>query len=224
MTPLEHRIAMVELQCVRRGIRDGRVLHALLKVPRHVFVPSRSLADAYSDRPLPIGGDQTISQPYIVARMTELLGVAAEGKVLEIGTGSGYQTAILAELAAAVHTVERLPGLSDGARDRLCELGYRNVHFHVGDGTLGWPEAAPFDRVIITAGAPEVPERVLDQIGSQGRLVLPLGGGKILDLVRLVRENGSFRREIHGKCSFVRLIGQYGWPEGEVPPGDGEEP
>ncbi|MBI1851450.1 MAG: protein-L-isoaspartate(D-aspartate) O-methyltransferase [Planctomycetes bacterium] len=205
---------MVEQQLISRGIRDGRVVHAVLKVPRHVFVPGRSLDDAYADRPLPIGEDQTISQPYIVAHMTELLEIPSGAKVLEIGTGSGYQTAVLAELAATVVTVERHAALSAAARARLEALGYSNVHCCVGDGTLGWEAAAPFDRILVTAGAPSVPERVLGQLATDGgMLVLPLGTGKILDLVRVVRHGNDFRSEVHGKCSFVKLIGEFGWPD-----------
>jgi protein-L-isoaspartate(D-aspartate) O-methyltransferase len=212
---------MVEQQLIQRGIRDGRVIHALLAVPRHAFVPGRSLDDAYSDRPLPIGGAQTISQPYIVARMTELLDVFAGARVLEIGTGSGYQTAVLAQLAAEVFTIERIPALSESAREVLDGLGYVNVRFRVGDGTLGWPEAAPFDRIIVTAGAPVLPERVFEQLSPDGGvLVVPVGSGRVLDLVRVVRFGGDFRREVHGKCSFVKLIGEFAWPDEPGEPHD----
>jgi protein-L-isoaspartate(D-aspartate) O-methyltransferase len=224
MTPLEHRIALVEDQLLRRGIRDGRVVQAFLKVPRHLFVPGVSLEDAHADRPLFIGENQTISQPYMVARMTELLQVCPDSRILEIGTGSGYQTAILAELAGEVYTIERHPSLAERAAERLEALGYRNVHVRVGDGTLGWDEAAPFDRAIVTAGAPRVPQRIAEQIAPRGMLVLPLGSGKILDLVRLVRENGTLRREVHGKCAFVKLIGQFGWPDSEEASDPPEEP
>jgi protein-L-isoaspartate(D-aspartate) O-methyltransferase len=213
MSPLEHRIEMIEQQCIGRGIRDARVVQAMLKVPRHSFVAGASLEEAYSDRPLQIGEEQTISQPYMVARMTELLRVPAGARVLEVGTGSGYQTAILAELAAQVLTIERHASLSEHAASLLERLGYSNIRFRVGDGTIGWKEEAPFDRVVITAGSPSVPDRLLSQLAEGGILVLPLGAGKVLDLVRFVREEGKILRQSHGKCAFVKLIGRFGWPE-----------
>ncbi len=170
------RTRMVETQLKPRGIRCQRVLDAFLKVPRHKFVPEKLQQDAYRDCPLPIGEGQTISQPYMVASMTEALEVEPGHRVLEIGTGSGYQAAILAELGAEVYTVERIPSLAEQAERRLAELGYR-VHLRVGDGTLGWPEEAPFDRIIVTAGAPSLPPPLADQLAEGGRLAIPIDEG-----------------------------------------------
>jgi len=194
-----------------QGIRDERVLAALGRVPRHRFVPPHLVPHAYEDRPLPIGSGQTISQPYIVALSTEALALGPGDRVLEIGTGSGYQTAILAELAGEVHTVERLPELSAGARERLAALGYRNVHFRVGDGTLGWPEAAPFDAILVTAGAPRVPRKLLEQLGPGGRMVIPVGGRWSQELTLVRREEEGFVHERLCPCTFVPLIGEEGW-------------
>ncbi len=194
-----------------QGIRDERVLAALGRVPRHRFVPPHLVPHAYEDRPLPIGSGQTISQPYIVALSTEALALGPGDRVLEIGTGSGYQTAILAELAGEVHTVERLPELSAGARERLAALGYRNVHFRVGDGTVGWPEAAPFDAILVTAGAPRVPRKLLEQLGPGGRMVIPVGGRWSQELTLVRREEEGFVHERLCPCTFVPLVGEEGW-------------
>lgn len=170
----EQRLALVE-KIRRHGIKDPRVLEAILKVPRHLFVPKELIHEAYVDAPLPIGEGQTISQPYIVALMTEALELDENSKVLEIGTGSGYQAAILAEIAKEVYTVERIPSLKEKARKVLDALGYENIKFKVGDGTEGWPEYAPYDAIIVTAGAPEIPKPLVEQLKVGGRLVIPVG-------------------------------------------------
>lgn len=195
----------------RKGIRDPRVLAAIGKVPRHLFVLPEYLSAAYEDHPLPIGLGQTISQPYIVALSTEALELSGEDKVLEIGTGSGYQTAILAELAKEVFTVERIPDLSWEAAERLRRLGYRNVRFRVGDGTKGWPEEAPFPAIVVTAAAPRVPPSLLAQLGEGGRLVIPVGGRVEQDLWLVRKEQGKPVYEHLCPVSFVPLIGEEGW-------------
>ncbi|MBM4295309.1 MAG: protein-L-isoaspartate(D-aspartate) O-methyltransferase [Deltaproteobacteria bacterium] len=207
---------MVETQIRRRGVADPRVLAAMSQVPRHKFVPSHIWDQAYNDYPLPIGEDQTISQPYIVALMTQTLEVKETDKVLEIGTGSGYQTAILAKLAAQVYSIERIASLEAKAQKVLEELGYANVHIKVGDGTLGWPEEAPFDAIMVTAGAPQVPRPLTEQLALGGRLIIPVGDqwSQTLTLMRKTKE--GLKTEYHGGCRFVRLIGQHGWKEGWV--------
>lgn len=194
-----------------KGIRDPRVLSAMEKVPRHLFVLPEYLPWAYDDRPLPIGLGQTISQPYIVALSTEALELSPEDKVLEIGTGSGYQTAILAELAKEVFTVERLAELSWEAQERLRRLGYRNVRFRVGDGTKGWPEEAPFPAILVTAAAPRVPPSLLEQLSEGGRLVIPVGGRFHQDLWLVRKKGGKPVYEHLCPVSFVPLIGEEGW-------------
>jgi len=207
----EIRERMVARQIEARGVADLRVLAALRQVPRHLFIPRHLWDQAYGDYPLPIGEDQTISQPYIVALMTEILEVKETDRVLEIGTGSGYQAAILAELAAAVFTIDRVGGLAHHAREVLDSLGYRNIQIRVGDGTLGWPEEMPFDAIIVTAGAPKIPRPLTEQLALGGRLVIPVGNlfSQTLTCVRKTREGLKF--EYHGGCRFVRLIGKYGW-------------
>jgi protein-L-isoaspartate(D-aspartate) O-methyltransferase len=205
---------MVAEQLERRGIRDPRVLRAVSKIPRHLFVEEALVGRAYGDHPLPIGEGQTISQPYMVALMSEALGLAGHERVLEIGTGSGYQTAVLAELCGKVFTIERLKSLSDRAMRRLDELGYYNVLARVGDGTLGWREEAPFDGVMVTAAAPEVPAALLDQLAAKGRLVIPVGDAHTQVLRKCVRDDPELRWIDLGGCVFVKLIGQQGWPNG----------
>jgi len=205
---------MVAEQLERRGIRDPRVLRAVAKVPRHMFVEEALVGRAYGDHPLPIGEGQTISQPYMVALMSEALELAGHERVLEIGTGSGYQTAILAELCGKVFTVERLKSLSDRAMRRLDELGYYNVLARVGDGSMGWREEAPFDAVMVTAAAPDVPAALLDQLMVKGRLVIPVGDAQTQVLRKCVREDNDLRWTDLGGCVFVKLIGQQGWPNG----------
>ena len=204
---------MVEHQIRRRSIRTRRVLDAFLAVPRHRFLPFRHTDQAYEDHPVEIGSGQTISQPYIVALMTDALGLRGAERVLEIGTGSGYQTAILAELCAQVYTIERIPDLGRTARKLLEALGYAHIHYRVGDGTLGWPEAGAFDGIIVTAGAPNIPESLQGQLAEGGRLVMPVGGRGGQDLVAITRRGKEFKRERLCGCVFVRLIGQEGWPE-----------
>ena len=194
---------------------DERVLAAMAETPRHEFLPDEGRAEAYADRPLPIGERQTISQPYMVASMTELLGLTGRERVLEIGTGSGYQTAVLARLAAEVLSVERIPALAARARETLSMLGVRNVRFRVGDGSAGWPEEAPFDAVLVTAAAPEVPRALLDQLADPGVLVAPVGDRIVQDLVHIRRERGRDRQDRHFKCVFVPLIGADGFREDE---------
>ena len=207
------RREMVHFQLERRGVRSRRVLEAMRKVPRHRFVPDAAVREAYTDRPLPIGEGQTISQPYMVAIMTELLELGGAEKVLEVGTGSGYQLAILAELAGEVCSIERHEGLSAAARERMQLLGYRNVKLKVGDGTGGWPEEAPFDGIMVTAGAPDVPAPLVDQLGEGGRLVIPVGEERHQDLFRVTRERGKVKKESFAGCVFVPLVGKYGWKE-----------
>ncbi len=205
------RLRMVEEQLVRRRVTDARVLDALRKVPRHLFVEEALRDRAYGDHPLPIGEEQTISQPYIVALMTQLLELSERDKVLEIGTGSGYQTAVLAELARRVCSIERLPRLAERARALLEQLGYANVWVRVGSGTLGWPDEAPFNRILVTAGGPSVPPPLFQQLAEGGRLVLPLGDpvNQTLTLVEKVR--GEMKTQEHGECKFVKLVGKYAW-------------
>ena len=194
-----------------RGVTDPRVLAALRRVPRHRFVQEALRERAYGDHPLPIGEEQTISQPYIVALMSSLLELTGQEKVLEIGTGSGYQTAVLAELARRVCSIERLPRLAERARGTLEGLGYDNVWVRVGNGTLGWPDQAPFDRIIVTAGSPAVPPPLVQQIADGGRLVLPVGStdNQVLTIVDNV--GGEIRQWTHGECKFVKLVGKYAW-------------
>ena len=201
------RQRMVTTQIEARGIRDARVLEAVRRVPRHLFVPEELRLHAYADRPLPIGHHQTISQPYIVALMTELVRPRPGKKVLEIGTGSGYQAAVLAECAAEVYTIEIVPELGRQAQKLLGELGYDNVHPRIGDGFDGWPDAAPFDAVIVTAAPPEVPQPLLDQLAIGGRLVIPVGEG-FQNLIVVTRTAGGFERSTITPVRFVPMTGK----------------
>jgi len=210
------RRQMVERQILPRGITDERVLAVMADLPRHLFVEEALQGKAYSDNALPIGARQTISQPYIVAVMSQLLKVGPADRVLEIGTGSGYQTALLAGLAGSVYTVERLRPLSMKARQILRQLGIDNVHFRVGDGTAGWPEEAPFTRIVVTAGAPAVPAPLLAQLETGGRLVIPVGDEKQQVLQVVIRGPSGFRTERYDECVFVKLIGQEGWHDEPV--------
>ncbi len=206
------RRRMVETQIVARGIRDSRVIEAMLKVPRHIFVEEAMSAQTYSDSSLPIGEKQTISQPYMVALMTELLQLTGSEKVLEIGTGSGYQAAILATVANRVYTVERIRPLALRARKALDSIGLLNVNIRIGDGTDGWEAEAPFDAILVTAGAPDIPDALIAQLKVGGRLVVPVGNQSEQTLVRITKkEDGSICREISVACRFVKLIGKYGW-------------
>jgi protein-L-isoaspartate(D-aspartate) O-methyltransferase len=207
------RQAMVEDQLRRRGISDPRVLEAMEKVPRHLFVPEDYQASAYDDRPLPIGEGQTISQPYMVAIMTQSLELKGRERVLEIGTGSGYQAAVLAELARELFTVERIPGLTPRAEKLLRDQGYKNIFFRTGDGSRGWPEEAPFDGIIVTAAAPEIPPTFKSQLAEGGRLVIPTGPRFTQTLYKLIRQGDRFREEEVTGCVFVPLVGDYGWED-----------
>ncbi len=208
------RDQMVENQLIPRGIKDPRVLDAMRRVPRHVFAGGHNLAGAYDDMALPIGEGQTISQPYMVAIMTELLELKGTEKVLEIGTGSGYQGAVLAELAKEVYTIERIRVLADRAAAEYRTLGIDNIQVRTGDGTLGWPEAAPFDRIIITAASPEIPEPLMEQLGMNGILVIPVGTRLSQQLLKITKTDQGLKEEHHTPCIFVPLIGEYGWKEG----------
>jgi protein-L-isoaspartate(D-aspartate) O-methyltransferase len=210
----EARARMVREQIEARGVRDERTLEALRAVPRHMFLPPESRASAYADFPLPIGSSQTISQPYIVAYMTEALQLRGGEKVLEIGTGSGYQTAILACLVDRVYSVERIPALAEAARTRLSAMGIDRVEIHTGDGTLGLLEHAPYDAMLVTAGAPAVPAALLAQLAPDGRLLAPVGGRGVQALELWRREGDALNRKTLISVVFVPLIGEQGW-EGE---------
>jgi len=205
---------MVERQIEARGIRNPRVLSAIREIPRHIFIPHPYDRSAYEDNPLPIGNGQTISQPYIVALMTELLKPETDDNVLEIGTGSGYQAAILAKLVKKVTSIERIPAVADLARSNLADLGVSNVEIITTDGTLGYPENAPYNGIIITAATPSVPKPLIEQLAENGRLVAPVGGREIQELVVLSRRNGVISQELHGGVRFVPLIGEHGWEGG----------
>lgn len=208
------RKKMVDSQIRSRGVRDERVLKAMEKIPRHLFVEPALEDQAYYDTPLPIGEGQTISQPYMVALMTEAMNLTGKEKVLEIGTGSGYQTAILAELAEQVFSIERIASLASQARKILDTLKYFNVAIRVGDGTLGWREEAPFDAIIVTAGAPHIPRPLVEQLAIGGRLVIPVGGRFTQELYRVTRLSADpedVKKEALGGCRFVDLIGEHGW-------------
>lgn len=207
----ELRELMVRSQLIPRGIKDKRVLDAMQRVPRHLFVDESSILNAYSDMALPIGEGQTISQPYMVAVMTELLELTGTEKVLEIGTGSGYQAAILAELAREVYTIERIAPLTEMAKKKFEVLAYTNVHTRIGDGTMGWPEEAPFERIIITAGAPDIPESLIGQLSDGGIIVVPVGSLYSQQLLKARKSRDGLTTEYHTPCVFVPLIGQYGW-------------
>lgn len=204
---------MVDEQIRRRGVKDERVLAAMETVPRELFVPGAQLDAALSDRALPIDCGQTISQPFMVAAMTALLKIRPEHRVLEIGTGSGYQTAVLAQLAGHVFTIERVADLQAAARRLLSSLDVTNVSYRVGDGTEGWPYEAPFDGIIVTAAAPEVPPPLRAQLAEGGRLVIPVGGEHEQILTVVEREQGRFRESPQFPCRFVKLIGRAGWEE-----------
>lgn len=209
------RLEMVERQIKARGVSDPLVLAAMRRVPRHLFVPEEYADSAYDDRPLPIGEGQTISQPYMVAIMTETLKLSGGEKVLEIGTGSGYQSAILAEIADHVVTIERKEDLQKGAARLLRELGYANVESVLGDGSRGHLARAPYDGIIVTAGAPQVPESLVGQLALGGRLVIPVGNAFHQTLTRVTRTEGGKETESLEGCVFVPLIGEYGWGECE---------
>lgn len=205
------RERMVEEQIRRRGVADERVLDALVKLPRHEFVPPAESKRAYEDHPLPIGGGQTISQPYMVAAMTELLGLGGRERVLEIGTGSGYQTAVLAALAKRVFTIEKRSELAAHARSILTRMGLTNVDYRVADGSRGWPEEAPFDGILLTAAAPDAPEALVAQLADGGTLVAPLGARGVQELTTMKKTGTRIERRVHFRCSFVPLLGVEGF-------------
>ncbi len=204
---------MVQEQIVARGVKDERVIDAMKRVPRHLFVDKTYYHQAYNDYPLPIGNGQTISQPYMVAAMTELLELKGNESVLEIGTGSGYQTAILALLCNRVFTIERISELSFRARKVLNELGFNNINFMVGDGSVGWPDYAPYDGIIVTAGAPETPNALINQLADKGILVIPIGGEYFQTLNVIKKYKGVITRKELFECTFVPLVGKEGWED-----------
>jgi protein-L-isoaspartate(D-aspartate) O-methyltransferase len=211
---VKKRTRMVDSQIRSRGIGDQRVLKVMETIPRHLFVDEALRDQAYNDNPLPIDERQTISQPYIVALMTEALNLKGNEKVLELGTGSGYQTAILAELAERVFSIERIASLASGARKILDSLNYYNVAIRVGDGTYGWKEESPFDAITVTAGAPDIPKTLVEQLVVGGRLVIPIGGRHsqaLIKLTRLSEDINDVKKENLGGCRFVDLIGDHGW-------------
>lgn len=202
---------MVQEQIAGRGITDARVLAALRRIPRHLFIDQGIINRAYDDSALPIGDKQTLSQPYMTARMAEALALKGDERVLEIGTGSGYQTALLAEICFNVFSVEKIRALSRKARALLDQLGYQNIALHVGDGTIGWSEHAPYDAIVVSAGSPSTPRPLLDQLALYGRLVIPVGDEQSQILLRVTRTGAGFEQEQLGECKFVKLFGKYGW-------------
>jgi len=207
------REEMVKRQIEARGITDPYVLAAMRKVPRHRFVSEALRDQSYGDFPLPIGDQQTISQPYIVAEMTQALQIGPEDRVLEIGTGSGYQAAVLAEIAYRVYTIERIHSLLIRSRRIFDELHYHNIITRLSDGTKGWPEEAPFDAIIITAGAPRIPDALIAQIAQGGRMIVPVGDQHSQELVKIFKDEKGIHRTNLGGCRFVKLIGEHGWQE-----------
>jgi protein-L-isoaspartate(D-aspartate) O-methyltransferase len=210
------RKRMVKNQLAPRGIKDERVLQVMGKIPRHLFIEEALAGEAYNDHPVPIGEKQTISQPYIVALMTEALELEGNENTLEIGTGSGYQTAILAELSSKVYTIERIKSLLVKARKILAQLGYNNILFNAFDGTMGWSEYAPFDAIMVTAGAPSPPKALIDQLADNGRMIIPVGDRYTQELIKIVRKGKSLEQKSLGGCRFVNLIGIHGWHDEEM--------
>jgi protein-L-isoaspartate(D-aspartate) O-methyltransferase len=209
------RNKMVDTQIIARGVKDERVIQAMRKVPRHLFADEAFYHQAYNDYPLSIGERQTISQPYIVAYMTECLMLKGDEKVLEIGTGSGYQAAVLAELCYSVYSIERISVLAKRAKETLQYLNYYNVFIKIGDGTEGWSAEAPFDGIIVTAASPEIPEKLKEQLKSGGRMVIPVGDRFSQSLIRITRIGDRYKTENLLGCRFVPLIGKYGFTNGE---------
>jgi protein-L-isoaspartate(D-aspartate) O-methyltransferase len=207
------REEMVKKQLLPRGISDEKVLEAMRKVPRHLFVGEALQDQAYGDFPLPIGEQQTISQPFIVAEMTQALQVDKDDRVLEIGTGSGYQAAILAEIAYRVYTIERIYTLYSRSRKLFDQLKYHNIVTRYGDGTKGWPDEGPYDAIMVTAGAPVIPHVLIQQLCEGGRMVLPVGDRYSQELIKIFRDKHGFRESNMGGCRFVKLIGEHGWKE-----------
>ncbi len=207
------RERMIKTQLIPNGIKDKLVLEVMSKVHRHLFLEEALAGEAYNDHPVPIGHKQTISQPFIVALMTQILNLTGKEKTLEIGTGSGYQTAILAELSLKVYTIERIRPLMEKARYLLNSLDYTNILFKYYDGTLGWQEYAPYDAIIVTAGAPQIPDNLVEQLAEGGRMVVPVGGKSNQELIEVIRLKTGYRTVKHGGCRFVDLIGAHGWKE-----------
>jgi protein-L-isoaspartate(D-aspartate) O-methyltransferase len=208
------REEMVRTQIEARGIKAPKVLAAFRRVPRHLFVSEALRDQAYGDYPLPIGEQQTISQPYIVAEMTQALDLGEDDRVLEIGTGSGYQAAILAQIVYRVYTIERIHSLYLQARNLFDKLHYHNIVMKYADGTKGWRDESPFDGIIVTAGAPQIPDVLIDQMGEGGRLVVPVGNQHTQELTKIFRDEQNIRQINLGGCRFVKLVGEYGWKEG----------
>jgi protein-L-isoaspartate(D-aspartate) O-methyltransferase len=211
------RRAMIEGQLRRRGLRDERVLDVVFRVPRHEFVPPAYIDEAYSDRPLPIGEQETISQPYIVAAMTIALGIKLGDRALEIGTGTGYQAAVLAQMGARVWSVERNPRLAEEARERLARLGYQAIEVILGDGTEGYAPAAPYQAIVVTAGAPVIPNPLLNQLADGGRMVIPVGDLQRQTLHLILKNQNQLTDRILDPCQFVPLVGKHAWPEKKGP-------
>jgi len=207
------RERMVKNQLIARGIKDEKVLQAMGTIPRHRFIEEALAGEAYNDHPVPIGEKQTISQPYIVALMTEALELKGRENTLEIGTGSGYQTAILATLSSRVYTIERVKSLLVHARKLLAQIGYDNILFKAFDGTLGWKEYAPFDAIIVTAGAPRIPQPLIDQLADNGRIIIPVGDKYTQELIKVTKKGEALKQENMGGCRFVNLIGVHGWSD-----------
>lgn len=207
------RDEMVRTQMEARGITDPKVLAAFRRVPRHLFVSEALRDQAYGDFPLPIGEQQTISQPYIVAEMTQALALGSEDRVLEIGTGSGYQAAILAEVVFRVYTIERIRSLFLKSRKLFDQLRYHNILMKYSDGSIGWADERPFDAIIVTAGAPEIPETLVNQLGIGGRLVIPVGNRYSQELIKIYRDEEGIHKKNLGGCRFVKLVGEHGWGE-----------
>ena len=203
--------SMIDTQLKSRGISSSEVLRAMSVVPREKFVSSEYIEAAYNDGPLSIGSGQTISQPYMVAMMTEALMLRKNDKVLEIGTGSGYQAAVLQEIASHIYSVERISSLAENAKKLLGSLGYSDIKIKVEDGTLGWPEEAPFDAIIVTSGSPSVPETLMSQLSDGGRMIIPVGSRNHQRIIRIIRSGDNYSKEEMLSCIFVPLIGKYGW-------------
>ncbi len=208
------RDMMVQQQIEMRGITDPDVLAAIRTVPRHLFVSDALKDQAYGDFPLPIGEQQTISQPFIVAEMTQALEIGKDDRVLEIGTGSGYQAAVLAQIAYRVYTIERIRSLYVQTRSLLDRLKYHNVIMRCADGTMGWKDESPFDAIIVTAGSPRIPESLVEQLAEGGRMVVPVGDQHAQDLIKITRDSQGTRQTSLGGCRFVKLVGKQGWNEG----------
>lgn len=208
-----HRQKMVTDHLLARDVKDLRVLEAMSRVPRHLFVPAALQHNAYGDHALPIGENQTISQPYMVGLMSQLLKISAKDRVLEIGTGSGYQTAVLAELALQVFTIERLKNIGQVSQKLLDRLNYRNIVYKIFDGTNGWRDQCPFDAILITAGVQKPPPPLVDQLKDGGRLVIPIGDSESQKLTLITKQNGLVKSQCVAKCKFVKLIGKFGWED-----------